>query len=104
MLELVDKLHLSRVLLNIAGAWLATLACLIFYKFGLIQHVSNAIMGAVIPLVPGVLFLNGIRDIADGDFISGGIRIAGGNYDIFLYCCGMVLRCACGIFRWRNER
>lgn len=75
ILELVDKFHLSRVLLNIAGAWIATFGCLVFYKIELIQHLNNAIMGAVIPLVPGVLFLNGIRDIADGDFISGGIRL-----------------------------
>ena len=91
VLELVDKLHLSRVLLNIAGAWLATLACLIFYKFGLIQHVSNAIMGAVIPLVPGVLFLNGIRDIADGDFISGGIRLLEAIMIFFCFAAGMVI-------------
>ena len=31
--------------------------------------------GSVIPLVPGVAFVNGIRDIGDEDFISGAVRL-----------------------------
>lgn len=75
LIELVAGLHLSKVLINIAGACLVTGGCILFYNIGLIQHFDNAVMGAVIPLVPGVAFMNGVRDIADGDFISGGIRI-----------------------------
>ena len=33
------------------------------------------IIGSIIPLVPGVPFTNGIRDIADGDYISGSVRL-----------------------------
>ena len=33
------------------------------------------ISGAIMPLVPGVAFTNGIRDIADGDYISGAVRM-----------------------------
>ena len=33
------------------------------------------IIGAIIPLIPGVSFTNGIRDIADGDYISGVVRL-----------------------------
>ena len=33
------------------------------------------IIGSIIPLVPGVPFTNGIRDIADGDYISGAVRL-----------------------------
>ena len=31
--------------------------------------------GSVIPLVPGIAFVNGIRDIGDEDFISGAVRL-----------------------------
>ena len=74
-LLMVDKLHLSRVLLNIFGAFLVTAGCVLFYKIGLTQHFDKSVMGAVIPLIPGVAFMNGVRDIADGDLISGGIRL-----------------------------
>ena len=30
---------------------------------------------SIIPLVPGFAFTNGIRDLADGDYISGAVRI-----------------------------
>ena len=33
------------------------------------------ISGAIMPLVPGIAFTNGIRDIADGDYISGAVRL-----------------------------
>ena len=33
------------------------------------------IIGSIIPLVPGVAFTNGIRDLADGDYISGAVRL-----------------------------
>ena len=29
------------------------------------------IIGSIMPLIPGVAFTNAIRDIADGDYISG---------------------------------
>lgn len=33
------------------------------------------ISGSIMPLVPGLAFTNGIRDIADGDYISGTVRM-----------------------------
>ena len=36
---------------------------------------NHMIIGAIIPLVPGVPFTNGIRDIANGDYISGAVRL-----------------------------
>lgn len=33
------------------------------------------IVGAIIPLIPGVPFTNGVRDIARGDYISGPVRL-----------------------------
>ena len=33
------------------------------------------IVGSVIPLVPGVAFTNGIRDIGNEDYIAGTVRL-----------------------------
>ena len=31
---------------------------------------NHMIIGAIIPLIPGIPFTNGIRDLADGDYIG----------------------------------
>ena len=32
-------------------------------------------IGSIMPLIPGVPFTNAIRDIANGDYISGSVRM-----------------------------
>lgn len=75
MLTIIEKYHLSKVLVHICGAFLATTGCVLLYKIGLVENFDKAAIGAIIPLIPGVAFTNGVRDIADADYISGGIRI-----------------------------
>lgn len=67
--------RLSKLVESILGGALVTLLCLIFYYLGLGHHISSMIIGAVIPMVPGVAFTNAIRDIADGDYIAGSVRM-----------------------------
>lgn len=52
-----------------------TLICILSYRLGLGEDLSRMIIGSIMPLVPGVAFTNGIRDIADGDYISGAVRL-----------------------------
>ena len=71
----LDKTKLSKLLTNgICGCLLALLsvAC-----FRLIPGVNldKVIIGAIMPLIPGVAFVNSVRDIAAGDYISGTIRM-----------------------------
>ena len=65
----------SKIVSNILGGALVTFLCMIMYhlKFG--HHISSMIIGSVIPMIPGVAFTNAIRDIADGDYISGSVRM-----------------------------
>ena len=37
--------------------------------------INFMIIGSIMPLIPGVAFTNAIRDIADGDYISGSVRM-----------------------------
>lgn len=67
--------HLSKITGNIAGSLVAVLFCGCLYLAGAGQDLSYMAVGAVMPLVPGVAFVNAIRDIADGDYISGFVRM-----------------------------
>lgn len=67
--------RLSRMVCHISNGALLALLCIIFHSLGLGEHMDLTIIGSIIPLVPGVALTNGIRDIADGDYISGFIRL-----------------------------
>lgn len=67
--------HLSKITGNVCGGALVTLICLMCYHFGLGENLNHMIVGSVIPLIPGVAFINGIREIADEDYISGSVRL-----------------------------
>lgn len=67
--------YLSKIVGNIGGGALVTLLCSLAYLMGWGDHLNYMIIGSIMPLVPGVAFTNGIRDIADGDYISGSVRL-----------------------------
>ena len=67
--------HMSRMIGNLLGGVLASAACVLCYGLGLGDDLSHMIIGAIIPLIPGIPFTNGIRDLADGDYISGSVRL-----------------------------
>ena len=67
--------HLSKIVGNIIGGMLVVLISLASYHIGNGINLSHMISGTIMPLVPGVAFTNGIRDIANGDYISGAVRM-----------------------------
>lgn len=71
----VSAPHMSKISGNLIGGALVTVICLFCYSIGFGKDLSHMIIGSIIPLVPGVPFTNGIRDIADGDYISGAVRL-----------------------------
>lgn len=74
MLKVAEP-RLSRIVGHIGGGVLLTFLCIVFHSLGLGERIDLIIIGTIIPLVPGVPFTNGIRDIADGDYISGIVRL-----------------------------
>lgn len=70
----VSAPHFSKIVGNIAGGALVTSLCILMYKLNFATGLSHMIIGSIIPLVPGVAFTNAIRDIANGDYISGSVR------------------------------
>lgn len=67
--------RMSKMVGSICEGALVTLICILCYRLGFGYSMSCIIVGAIIPLVPGVPFTNGIRDIANGDYISGAVRL-----------------------------
>lgn len=65
----------SKIVGNILGGALVTFLCMIMYRLNFGHNISSMIIGSVIPMVPGVAFTNAIRDIADGDYIAGSVRM-----------------------------
>ena len=82
--ELVAKKHLTKITKNITGAALVTAICLVFHHQGIGANMNAMIAGAIIPLIPGVSFVNGIRDIAHSDYISGVVRLMD---SLFVFIC-----------------
>lgn len=67
--------RMSKIIGNIGGGALVTLLCIFMYRIHIGDALNHMIIGAIIPLVPGIAFTNGIRDIADGDYIAGAVRM-----------------------------
>lgn len=71
------KHHISKIITNIVGGIIITTLALLAQHvlfFGALR-MEGMISGAIMPLVPGVAFVNAIRDIADSDFLSGTVRM-----------------------------
>lgn len=67
--------HLSKIVGNIGGGALVTVVCCRLYLMGVGENLNFMMIGTIMPLVPGVAFTNSIRDVADGDYISGSVRM-----------------------------
>jgi uncharacterized membrane protein YjjP (DUF1212 family) len=58
---------MSRVLKNILGSILVSTVSFILYSMGFGNSIDKIIIGAIIPLVPGVALTTSIRDYFNGD-------------------------------------
>ena len=83
--------RMSKPIANIVGSALATLLCIVFERIGFGVSLGNMIVGSLIPLIPGVAFTNGIRDIADEDYIAGGTRLLDAIMVFFCIAAGVVV-------------
>ena len=71
----VSAPHLSKLVGSMGGGILVSLVSVLLRTVGLGETLSYMIIGSIIPMIPGVAFVNGIRDIADGDYLSGTVRL-----------------------------
>lgn len=68
---------MSKIISNIAGGVIITGLALAAREVSWLAPVqlNGMIIGALMPLVPGMAFVNSIREIADSDFLSGTVRM-----------------------------
>lgn len=71
------KHNLSKIIVNIVGGVIMTVLAFAFMHmpFLPILKLDGMMVGAIMPMIPGVAFVNAIRDIADTDFLSGLVRM-----------------------------
>lgn len=73
-LLLLQKGNVTRVLINILGGGIIAIISLTLLNLGIGQNLDKVIIGSLMPLVPGIGITNAIRDILEGDYLSGTTR------------------------------
>ena len=85
----VSSRFLSKIVGGVTNALLATFLCLLFHRIGFGDSLSNVIIGAIMPLIPGVPFVNGVRDLANSDYIAGLTRLTDAMLGFFCIALGV---------------
>ena len=73
--RLMDRLNSTQFFRTIIGAFCMTLFAYLIHHMGVGQNVDATIIGALMLLVPGLLFTNAMRDVMYGDTNSGLNRV-----------------------------
>ena len=82
---------MSKIVQNLlCGAFVA--GCAVgLTRLGLGENLDAVIGGSIVPLVPGLAFTTGIRDIGNQDYISGSVRMLDALLTIFSVALGVGL-------------
>ena len=72
----MTRLHTNLFFQSMLGAALSAFTALGLVYIGLGQHSQLIIIGALMALVPGIMFTNAIRDVMAGDMMAGLSKIA----------------------------
>ncbi|MCI6152658.1 MAG: threonine/serine exporter family protein [Fusobacterium perfoetens] len=73
--KLSDKLILGSFFTNLLCGFIATTSACFFQYIGFISETSITIISTLMILVPGVAFINSMRDIFSGDLVTGISRL-----------------------------
>lgn len=71
----IKKQSVSKFITNILGSGLVTALSLLALTVGLPVLYDKIIIGAIMPLVPGIALTTSIRDLFNGDYVSGTIHL-----------------------------
>ncbi len=69
------KMGNSKTVTNVLASMFITILAMIFMITGVPIHYDKIIIGAIMPLVPGIPLTNSIRDFINSDYLSGSIRM-----------------------------
>lgn len=85
--KVVGKLQTNEFFSTITASFIMAIPAYFMQAFGICHHVDSVIIGALMILVPGLLFTNAMRDIIFGDTNSGINRIV----QVFLIAAAIAL-------------
>lgn len=87
----ISSRYLSNIVSGICNALVATLLCILSWRIGFGSSLANIIIGAIMPLIPGVPFVNGVRDLANSDYLAGFTRLTDAMLGFFCIAVGVSL-------------
>ena len=87
----IGNRYMSKIVGGICNAMVATLLCVLCWRLGFGESLANIIIGAIMPLIPGVPFVNGVRDLANSDYIAGFTRLTDAMLGFFCIAVGVSL-------------
>lgn len=90
---LLDKSHANQFFRIIISAFIMSLTAYVFAGVGIVSNADTVIIGALMLLVPGLLFTNAMRDIIYGDTNSGINRVV----QVFLIAAAIALGTAAAL-------
>ena len=88
-MSFVSSRYLSKIVGGICNALLVSLVSILCWRAGIGICLSNIIIGAVMPLIPGVPFTNGVRDLANSDYLAGITRMTDAMLGFFCIAMGV---------------
>lgn len=74
--ETMTRLHANLFFKTMLGSALSAFLAVVLTQAGVAQHSELVIIGALMALVPGIMFTNAIRDVMAGDMVAGLTKIA----------------------------
>lgn len=80
---------MSKIVLNILCGGFVAGCSVLLWRLGLGQNLDTIIGGSIIPLIPGLAFVTGIRDLGNADYISGTVRLLDALLVIFSAALGV---------------
>ena len=87
----VSAPYLSRIVSGICNAVVVTGVSTLCWRLGLGENLSNIVIGAIMPLIPGIPFVNGVRDLANSDYLAGLTRLTDAMLGFFCIAIGVAL-------------
>jgi uncharacterized membrane protein YjjP (DUF1212 family) len=74
-LSAAQRRNVSKFVIDIVGSALITVFSLLLVHFGANIKQDTVVIGSIVILLPGVALTTSIRDLFNGDYLSGGIRL-----------------------------
>lgn len=69
------KIGFTKIVINLLGGIIVGAISILVIETGISQNMDFTISGAIMPLVPGVILTNAVRDMVGGNLISGSNRV-----------------------------